>query len=112
MRPSAVDRRFVTSYQAIGTTGQTGYDHCLVNTARQLQSQGLKAASKSVSCHVYQDWTGQGHRSCAETPWCDYMTAAKHTSHLGVDFGAGARHSREQKTKRNAKHLARHRKVV
>eukprot|EP00959_Pyramimonas_sp_CCMP1952_P232150 4851643-Pyramimonas_sp.AAC.1 len=40
------------------------------------------------------------------------MTAAKHTSYLGVDLGAGVRHAREQRVKRSAKHLVRHRKVV
>eukprot|EP00959_Pyramimonas_sp_CCMP1952_P336477 7045559-Pyramimonas_sp.AAC.1 len=40
------------------------------------------------------------------------MTAAKHTSYLGVDLGAGVRHALEQRVKRSTEHLIRHRKVV
>eukprot|EP00959_Pyramimonas_sp_CCMP1952_P425370 8910429-Pyramimonas_sp.AAC.1 len=40
------------------------------------------------------------------------ISAARQTSYLGVDLGANCRHAREQRSKRNARHVLRNRKVV
>ncbi|CAK0887612.1 unnamed protein product, partial [Prorocentrum cordatum] len=95
-----------------GSAAQVRRDmiECLVTTARMLKVQGLSVASKSVAMCTKLGLA----KDIVRAPKLRgvAMTAAKHTSYLGVDQGAGVRHAREQRVKRSAKHLVRHRKVA
>eukprot|EP00959_Pyramimonas_sp_CCMP1952_P412539 8644833-Pyramimonas_sp.AAC.1 len=100
------------SQTTMGSESQVKKDlvQCVAATARGLHSQGLKVASKSTVVCTKLSLARDVVRTLRLRGIT--MTAARSTSYLGVDLGAGVRHSRAERRKRAARRLNRHRKVV